>query len=131
LILADTNILLRLFLQDDPKQFKAVERHLSHLKRSHQALQVHTLAVAETVWVLERKGWSREAITDALLELCESESFQVIELDPIRAALKIYFEGRLSFVDAFQAAYVAKLGLQGILSFDRDYDGLGVRRVEP
>jgi predicted nucleic acid-binding protein len=39
-------------------------------------------------------------------------------------------EEQVSFVDVFQIAYVSIEGLKGILSFDREYDGLGIKRVE-
>jgi predicted nucleic-acid-binding protein len=127
-ILLDTNILLRLLWRDDTAQLGAIERHL---EKSREKAQVHTLTIAETVWMLQRKAWSRADIVDALLEVCASRHFEVIDEDIVKIALEIYFEGRVSFVDAFQAAYVTRQGLQGILSFDRDYDDLGIKRIEP
>ena len=131
MILADTNILLRLFLRDDPAQFRAVERWLDRARESRTKCLVHTAAVAETVWVLQLKGWTREAIVDALLELCASDQFQLLELEMVKTALAFYLEGRVSFIDACQAAYVTEHGFKGILSFDRDFDGLGVKRIGP
>lgn len=131
MILTDTNILLRLLLRDDPGQLKAVERYLEHLKRSEPELLVHPLMIAEVVWMLNAKGWTRAETVDALLEFCGWERFKVIDEDAVKTALEFYLEGRVSFVDAFQAAYVTKKGMKGILSFDRDFDQLGVKRIAP
>ncbi len=130
MILVDANILLRLLLRDDARQLKAVEEHLERFKQGRVKLQVHSLTLAETVWVLEGKGWARPAITDALLELCASSLFHIIDKGTVHGALTAYLENDVSFIDAFQAAYVSEQGMS-ILSFDRDYDGLGVTRIEP
>ena len=129
-MLADANILLRLLLRDDPAQVRAVERRVEKAARARRGFQLHILAIAETVWILQAKGWTRENIVDALLEVCESSAFEVLDRDLVRAALAFYLEGNASFVDAFQAAYVTRQGIP-VLSFDRDYDALGVSRIDP
>jgi predicted nucleic-acid-binding protein len=129
LILADTNILLRLLWQDDTAQLRSIEQYLAKAKHARRRIQIHTLTIAEIVWMLQQKRWSRVAIVDALLEFCASDQFEVIDVQTVKAALALYLEGKTSFVDAFQAAYVTEHQM-GVLSFDRDYDGLGVRRVE-
>ena len=131
MILTDTNILLRLLLKDDASQLNAVERYLDNSKRPEAELLVHPLMIAEVVWMLNAKGWTRAEAVDALLEFCAWERFKVIDEDAVKTALEFYLEGNVSFVDAFQAAYVTRRGFKGILSFDRDFDWLGVHRIDP
>lgn len=131
MILADTNVMLRIFLRDDAAQLKAVWAYVDRAARDHQSLLVHELSIAEMVWVLDRKGWSREQIVDSLLELCADPHFIVRDEEVVKAALAFFLEANVSFIDAFQGAYANAHGLKGILSFDRGFDGLGVRRIDP
>lgn len=74
---ADTNILVRLVVADDPGQSAAAKRLLGACEADN-ALYVNIIVVVELVWAL-RKVYNRPAqeVRLALLALCDSYNVQV------------------------------------------------------
>ena len=55
MIALDTNLVVRLIVQDDPAQSRAVERLLIRARRDQQPLFIADVVLCELVWVLTRR----------------------------------------------------------------------------
>ena len=116
----DTNILVRYFAQDDPVQSHKATVVMEQRLTEQSPGFVSIVALAETVWVLERSYRLRKqeiAIVierilgaDALLGEHEAE---------VATALTALWEGRGSFADALVGAINAQAGCSRTLTFDR------------
>lgn len=130
----DTNILLRHLTQDDPVQSKASTALLRHVEQGEEVVITSELVVAEAVFILQSKryGLSPEAIRDALEPLIFLPRIHLAHKPLYRRAFELYCAERMSFVDAYNTAFMEARGITEIYSYDTDFDKVrGVKRVEP
>jgi predicted nucleic-acid-binding protein len=116
----DSNVLVRHFVQDDrvqsAKATQVIERQLTEENPGF----VSTVAMAETVWVLERAYGLSDADVAAAIERTLQIETLVIENEPqVFTAMIALKEGRGSFADALIGALGAKAGCSHTLTFDR------------
>jgi len=129
--LLDTNILLRLLLDDDPAQVRAVERFIRSSLRIKDELYVSDLSVAEMIWVLEGQDIPPTSIAQAIREILQKEGIHFEHRQRLMTAISLYESYRVDFIDAYQAALVQEKHFQAIVSFDRDYARLPVTHIDP
>ena len=116
----DTNILVRYLAQDDPVQSARASEIIEGRLTGEEPGFISVVAVAETVWVLQRAYRMADAAialvieqilaADALLVECEQQVFDAM------IALK---EGRGSFADALIGALGRRAGCSATVTFDR------------
>jgi predicted nucleic-acid-binding protein len=104
----DTNVLVRYFAQDDPRQSALatdlLERQLGAAERGFVSLVV----LLETVWVMEsRYGASVEQVADILLDLLDTASLEVQDAPAVRAAVLRYRRGGVDLHDCLIVALAA------------------------
>lgn len=123
----DANVFLR-FLTDEPEDMsERAARFLERAQRREVALKVHAIVVAETVWVLQSfYGYSRAEISWALIPLLEEHGLQVEEGRAVIQALTSMAAANIDFADALLAERARMRG-EGVASFDRDFEKLGVK----
>ena len=116
----DTNILVRYLAQDDPVQSpKATEIIEERLTKSDPGF-ISILAMAETVWVLERVyRLSNVDIATAIERMLQVDVLVVESEQEVFAAMIALREGYGSFADALIGALGAKAGCTSTLTFDR------------
>jgi predicted nucleic-acid-binding protein len=130
--LLDTNILLRLFLEDDKPQVAAVEKLLERALRDKKTFFVADLAVAEMVWVLEKsQGFPPAVIAGVLRSALDDRQLHFENRDRLLSALTLYEYHGVDFIDAYQAALVQEKKLESVISFDHDFSRLPVRWDHP
>lgn len=130
----DTNILVRYLTGDDPEKAKASFALLLRLERGEEAVMTSDIVIAETVYVLQSRtyGMHRERIRDLMEPIIESRGLRLPRKSLYARAFDLYCSSRISFADAFNAAYMESRGLNEIYSYDTDFDRIeGVTRVEP
>lgn len=127
-MLIDTNVLLRMLVDDSPEQAERARRFLD----STGKLVLPDLIFAECVFVLESfYGYSRDHVAGLLERLLGARQIQVGSVDLLKRALGVYADG-LDFPDAYLVAVSEASGAGPIVSFDRDFDRVaGVERIEP
>jgi predicted nucleic-acid-binding protein len=116
----DTNILVRYLTQDDPlqspKATELIERRLTEEKPGF----VSTVAMVETVWVLERAyGLTPHEIVGAVERVLQTDVLVVENEQEVFTAMIVLKEGQGSFADAMIAALGARRGCSCTLTFDR------------
>jgi predicted nucleic-acid-binding protein len=99
-IALDTNLLIRLIVQDDEEQARVVERLLVRARRDQTPLFVADVVLCELVWVLTRRlGLKRVEIADALDRILRTELVVVADAAITSRALSAYRDGRGDFAD--------------------------------
>ena len=116
----DSNILVRYFVQDDrvqsPRATELLEQELTEQNPGF----ISTVAMAETVWVLERVyRLSDQAIATIIERTLEGDALVVENEHEVFTAMVALSEGRGSFGDALIAALGVKAGCIHTLTFDR------------
>ncbi len=116
----DTNVLVRYLTQDDPIQSaKATELIERRLTARDQGF-ISVVAVAETVWVLERAyGFSDADIAAAVERMLQADVLVVESEQEVFTAMIALKAGLGTFADALIGALGAKAGCSRTLTFDQ------------
>ncbi len=116
----DTNVLVRYVVQDDPIQSAKATAWIEERLTSENPGFISVVAMAETVWVLERTyGFAEQDIAAAVERLLQADILIVENEQQVFAAMIALKENQGSFADALIAALVDKAGCSGTLTFDR------------
>jgi predicted nucleic-acid-binding protein len=125
-ITADTNLLVRALVQDDPDQARAA----SALLEQAELIAVPLPVLCELVWVLRRVyGFSAGDCANAIEALLRSNSV-TIDRQAARAGLKL-LAARGDFVDGVIAYGGRALGSDQLATFDREAARLLAAAGEP
>ncbi len=113
-IVADTNLLLRFVLDDDPVQSKLALEIMERV----EAVAVTNVALCEMAWVLRnRYDVSRENIAATIARLRETQNI-VLDSAAVEAGLSM-LEAGSDFADGVIAYEGRRLGGETFVSFDR------------
>jgi predicted nucleic-acid-binding protein len=114
----DTNVLLRLFIDDDHKQHQAVVRFFE-ARTSKDTAFISLITVVEFVWVLKRVYQRPQSEALGLLQrVIASEDAVVESVDRIRQAIALAMETDADFSDVLIANAGAVAGCRGTVTFD-------------
>ena len=124
---ADTNILVRLFTQDDPKQVEAARRFVTN------GAWISHLVIAETLWVLQAAyGRRRPEIIAAVEMLLSNRSLVVQEPETVSAALHLFKESKgVDFSDCLILCIAQKAGHAPLGTLDKKFgriDGVAIAK---
>lgn len=132
-LFCDTNVLVRLFTNDPPRQALAVERAFDNAREAEVAIVVTDVVMAELAYVLTGPyGLSPAEAGERILAILDLPGIEVADESVLRDTVAIWTSRSLDFTDAYLAALARSTKETGILSFDRDFDRTeGVLRVDP
>jgi predicted nucleic-acid-binding protein len=115
-----TNILVRYLAQDDPIQSPQATQLIERRLTAADPGFVSVVAMAETVWVLDRAyGLANHEIAAAIERVLQADVLAVESEQEVFTAMIALKEGRGSFADALVGALGAKAGCSRTLTFDR------------
>lgn len=112
----DTNILLRVLLQDIPEQ---VELAMSLLEREDVIYKVSDAMLSELVFVLTRMKVDRETIVAALTKIVARPNIRAGELMDIELFWEYLHHPKLSFTDCYLAIEAAADKAEPLWTFDK------------
>jgi len=116
----DTNVLVRYLAQDDPVQSAKATALIERRLTEQDPGFISVMAMAETVWVLERAYGLADADIAAAIERTLQVDALVVESEQeVFTAMVALKEGRGSFADALIGALGASAGCSHSLTFDR------------
>jgi len=129
----DTNVFLRHLLQDDTDQSARSTALLAKVESGETSVRIADTVVFETVFTLQRQyRVPKDEIRDKVLSLLELRGIVLPGKRRFREVFDLYADFNVSFVDAYHAVLAKRLGLAGIISFDRGIDRLpDLERIEP
>ena len=116
----DTNVLARLFVDDDAKQSAAARRFFLERTIDDPAF-VSAVVVAEFVWLLtSRYRYPQETIHAALAALFSSANVVVEREDLLKSAVTIAGDRNADITDAIIAAVANDNACLSVVTFDRE-----------
>jgi predicted nucleic-acid-binding protein len=116
----DTNILLRLWLNDDPAQSKRIDQLLAEHGGWPGSLLVTDVVLVEAVWTLKSAfEQDKHAQLIAVRSLLEETAFAFEDREAVAAALTLFESGSCGFADCLVVAKHAQQGCDFTATFDR------------
>ena len=116
----DTNVVIRILVDDDPIQSGAVKKLLAAHDNTVGAFFVNDIVLAESAWVLASAyRQSREAIAAAIQALLDTPAFAVENTGAVAQALKHFKTTNADFSDCLLVARNAARHCVQTVTFDR------------
>jgi predicted nucleic-acid-binding protein len=116
----DTNILLRLWLNDDQAQSKRIDQLLAEHGGLPGSLLVTDVVLVEAVWTLKSAfEQDKQAQLIAVRSLLEETAFAFEDREAVAAALTLFESGSCGFADCLVVAKHARQGCDFTATFDR------------
>ncbi|RMD64454.1 type II toxin-antitoxin system VapC family toxin [Candidatus Parcubacteria bacterium] len=121
-VFIDTNVFLRYILNDVPEQADAVERLLHRAARGEIALITNSMVIAEIVWTLESfYRVPKEQVQRVVLGILNTPGLDVADADLVLLAIDAHVTKNVDFIDAYNAAWCLKHGIEAVCTFDRKH----------
>jgi len=116
----DTNILLRLWLNDAPAQNKRIDALLAEHGGTPGSLLVTDVVLAEAVWTL-RSAFDQDKAQQllAIRSLLNETAFAFEDRDAVNQAAEMFERGNCGFSDCLVVAKHARHGCNFTATFDR------------
>jgi predicted nucleic-acid-binding protein len=116
----DTNILLRLWLNDDPAQNKRIDALLAQHGGSPESLLVTDVVLAEAVWTL-RSAFDQDKAAQllAVRSLLNEMAFAFEDRDAVTQAANMFEQGHCGFSDCLVVAKHAGHGCEFTATLDK------------
>lgn len=116
----DTNILLRLWLNDDSAQNRRIDKLLSEHGNMPGSLLVTDVVLAEAVWTL-RSAYQQDKSAQllAVRSLLHETAFTFEDREAVAIAVSLFEAASCEFSDCLVAAKHARLGCEFMATFDR------------
>ena len=129
MIVADTNLWARAFLNDDPSQARKARKALAEA-RSAGGVFVPLIVLAELAWVLRRR-WERDRILSTLESLLATRGVNVESPTLALNALQATREGQAGLADHLIAEVGFANGAREVITFDDQFSkSPKVRRIK-
>lgn len=123
MILIDTNIVLRLILDDDSVLSPRARSIFEKIGKGKIKVFLSLLTLSEIVFTLERSyKIPRSEIVKSLLQLFRVKSLTIERQKLAEKAFIFYANKNISFPDAYHVALMEKKRINNIVSFDSDFD---------
>ncbi|MGA3311056.1 MAG: type II toxin-antitoxin system VapC family toxin [Xanthobacteraceae bacterium] len=116
----DTNVLARLFIDDDPVQARSARQFVAERCSEKNPAFIDRVALCELVWVLSYShGYGRAEIVRIIGQLLESQEIILEDADAVGAALRIFSSRNIDFADALIGEVNRARGCEATATFDR------------
>lgn len=128
----DTNVFLRALIHDDEKTFADVISFLEHVKDNQFKAYTSSLVLAEVVWTL--LSFYRLAKDDVLKSIDSIVSLRGLTFladQDVLKALSLYKKHNVKYVDCLIRSSLSDKKTWVVVSYDKDFDKLDVKRLEP
>jgi predicted nucleic-acid-binding protein len=116
----DTNVLLRLLLDDDPSQVRRARQAASSAEAAGRPLFVNDVVLAETVWTLgSRYDATKGELIETLRSLLDNARLAFENRAVLSAAVLGFERSNAGFADCLIIAKNAAAGCDHTATFDR------------
>jgi len=116
----DTNVLARLFIDDDPVQARMAREFVAQRCNEQERAFVDRVALCELVWVLSfSHGYDRRQIVGIIERMLENQAMMLEDADAVGAALRIFASKNVDFADALIGEVNRARGCAATATFDR------------
>ena len=130
MIAIDTNFLVALVTDDDPRQAQLAQEALEQAVREGESLVIVHVVLCELVWVLTRSyGYSKAQCLDVLERLLGFGALSFESRQVAAAATKAWRSSRADFSDAMIGPTATGLGARHVLTHDKKACSLPAYRL--
>lgn len=120
MIAFDTNVLLRLLLNDDARQSKQAQAVMDRAISASDRVLLPDIVLCELEWVLDSVfNLPKSKIMETLRRLLDAEEFAFISRVAVAQALVNYKKGKADFSDYLMGESAAVAGATTTYTFDR------------
>lgn len=130
--LIDTNVFIRFLVKDNERMFKDCEHLFLSLEKGSVLGFVPSHVMTELVWVLQSfYRFEKQKIVSALKSF-EIHGISIDDRFNFPLAVELFEAFNVKFIDALLASHkLIQERKAVIVSYDKDFDKLGVLRKEP
>jgi predicted nucleic-acid-binding protein len=115
----DTNVILRCFVDDDPRQAKQARQFVSTRCTPENPGFIDRVVLCEMVWVLLRgHRFDRKKAAEIVSKLLASSDIVLEDRDAVRAALRTFTDRNIDFADALIGEVNRARGCEATATFD-------------
>ncbi len=131
--LIDSNIFLRVFVRSDEQKWQDCMTVLHAITDKQIMAYIPLLVAIEVQFVLDSfYRFEKSQVIEAIKSVIATKNLQFIDDLSLEFATELFGAKNIKFTDCLLASSKRiQEGNAAILSYDRDFDKLGVRRVEP
>ena len=133
MIAIDTNVLVRILVEDDVAQTRSARSLVERAATDGAALFVSTVVICETTWVL-RSGYrsSRTEIAAALRWVVQCDQLEIESRDEVKRAIGSFEGGQGDLADYVIREVAIARGAVAVATFDRTlWKSTGFVRPDP
>lgn len=129
----DTNIFLRILELDDKKAFSECSKFLKLVNNSEIVAYTSNFVLAEIAWVLESfYKESKLKIIKSVDGILKLNGLKISDEVNALVALDLFANKSVKYIDALIASNPEiQSKKMTVISYDKDFDKLGVKRLEP
>lgn len=129
----DTNIFLRILVNDDPKFFKECLELFKKIEDGEIMAFTSDVIIAEVVWTLRTYyKLPKESVVESVQLINAIKNIKFVDSHDITMAIDIFSKNNVKFVDALIASCpLIALKKMKLMSYDKDFDKIGIYRIEP
>jgi len=129
----DSNIFLRPIVKDDEIKLNECKDLFNEVNGNRLAAVTSNFILAEIVWVCQKfYGLDKGTVMGALKRILSYKGIKVLDGSNPVLAVDIYERYNIKFIDALIASHPKIQSKEMIvISYDKDFDKLGVIRKEP
>lgn len=129
MIAVDTNVLVRLLVNDDAAQANKARRLFDAMGADDGSIWIADAVLVEVVWTLARAyARPREDLVSVLRALAGNATVALESEGAVRAAIETFEAGPADFADCLLAEKARLAGCERLATFDKGMRGLpGVR----
>ncbi len=129
----DTNIFLRALTKDDTKKYHHCVSFLELVREGKIKAYTATIVFAESAWTLRSfYKLAKKDVVKALKGTANLKNLSIIDNYNLLYALNLYENHNVKFINAIVASLEPiKEEKMVVVSYDKDFDQLGVERKEP
>lgn len=129
----DTNIFLRIVAKDDPVKLRDCQKLIVKVRRREIQALTSSLVMAELAWTAGRfYGFNKSEVVEILGSASGITNLGFTNESNMAAALELFSQHSVKLVDCLIASHPEIVaGRMVVVSYDRDFDRLGVKRLEP
>ncbi len=119
MIALDTNVVVRVLVQDDERQTRRARALIDRALADGASLFVSTIVICETVWVLRSSyGMRRAAIVEAMRWLLAAAQVEVEHRAEVEFALAAFAGGKGGIADFLIRERARSVGAVAVATFD-------------
>ena len=128
-MIADTNILIRLFVKDDDAQ---IEQLVRLIEQGDTTFYILSLVIIEAYWVLRKVyGFEKEVILQVFEDFVEADGVELEEDSLMQRVLGRFREVKVDFVDVYLAEKSRSLELPILTWNSKDFRKLDCEFYRP